>query len=128
MLSRGDSRRLAQMERRLWQEDPEFCSRMEANQPDPAPRRRPPLSLVLTAVVIWVAALILGVLGWWIAAGAAACCATAVVVVMAYRQVRQRRPVDPVVVIEPVKPEQRRPEHHGPDDHPDQPGSAPPAH
>lgn len=85
MLSREDSRRLAQMERQLWHEDPEFCIRMEAGQPDPAPRKRPPLSLILTAVVIWIAALILGVVGWWAASVAAALCATAVVAVLSYR-------------------------------------------
>jgi Flp pilus assembly protein TadB len=91
MLSRDDSRRLAQMERQLWHEDPEFCIRMEAGQPDQAPRKRPPLSLILTAAVIWIAALILGVVGWWAASAAAALCATTVVAVLAYRLARLRR-------------------------------------
>lgn len=91
MLSREDSRRLAQMERQLWHEDPEFCIRMEAGQPDAAPPKRPPLSLILTAAVIWITALILGVVGWWAASIAAALCATAVVSVLAYRLARLRR-------------------------------------
>jgi hypothetical protein len=95
MLSREDSRRLAQMERQLWHADPEFCIRMEAGQPDAAPRRRPPLSLILTAVVIWIAALILGVVGWWAASVAAALCATAVVAVLAYRMSRLRQTAAP---------------------------------
>jgi Flp pilus assembly protein TadB len=134
MLSRDHSRRLAQMERQLWREDPEFCSRMEANQPEPGPRRRPPLALILSAAVIWVVALVLGVAGWWIAAAIAALCATVLVTVLAVRQARQRHPVerllDPQVPTgfepEQAKPEQRRPEQHGPDDHPEQSGGASP--
>jgi uncharacterized membrane protein YphA (DoxX/SURF4 family) len=82
MLNKEDSRRLAQLERHLWRDDPEFCSRMSAG--DPAPRRAP-LALVFVALVIWTAALVLGVVGWWIAAAVAAVCATVVVVVIAYR-------------------------------------------
>jgi DUF3040 family protein len=104
MLSREDSRRLAQMERQLWHEDPEFCIRMEAGQPDPAPRKRPPLSLILTAAVIWITALILGVVGWWIASAAAALCATAVVAVLAYRLARLRRAAAPHDVPMPPAP------------------------
>ena len=104
MLSREDSRRLAQMERQLWHEDPEFCIRMEAGQPDPAPRKRPPLSLILTAAVIWIAALILGVVGWWAASIAAALCATAVVAVLAYRLARLRRAAAPHEATMPPAP------------------------
>ena len=86
MLSREDSRRLAQLERQLRRDDPEFCARMTSGRLEPARRRRPSLSLLLTAAVIWVAALILGVLGWWIAASAAAFFATLVVVAAILRR------------------------------------------
>lgn len=79
MLSREDSRRLAQLERQLRRDDPEFCARMTSGRLEPPRRKRPSLSLILTAVVIWTAALILGVLGWWIAAAAAAFLATLVI-------------------------------------------------
>jgi hypothetical protein len=92
MLSKEDSRRLAQLERQLRRDDPEFCARMAASRPA---RRRIPLALVFLAVVIWTAALILGVLGWWIAAGAAALCATITVVVTAFRASPKRRSIDP---------------------------------
>ena len=82
MLSKEDSRRLAQLERQLRRDDPEFCERMAGGAQQ---RRRLPVSLVLTAVVIWVAALVLAVAGWWIAAGVAALWATVVVGAVAYR-------------------------------------------
>ncbi len=82
MLSKEDSRRLAQLERQLRRDDPDFCARMSGGEPH---RRRVPLSLVLTAAVIWVAALILAVSGWWIAAGVAALWATVIVCAVAYR-------------------------------------------
>ena len=86
MLSREDSRRLAQMERQLRRDDPEFCARMEGGRPEaPDRRKRVPLSLILTAVVIWIAAIILGVVGWWIAAAIAALWATVVVTAVIYR-------------------------------------------
>jgi CHASE2 domain-containing sensor protein len=83
MLSREDSRRLAQLERQLRREDPEFCARM-AGGGHPEPRRRP-LALILAAVVIWVTALILAVAGWWIAAAVAGLWATVLICVVAYR-------------------------------------------
>jgi hypothetical protein len=99
MLSKEDSRRLAQMERQLRRDDPEFCARMSGGQleslpvrlePDKPARRRLPISLILTAVVIWLAALTLGIVGWWIAAAIAALCATVVVAAGAYRLRRLR--------------------------------------
>ncbi|WP_250001495.1 DUF3040 domain-containing protein [Actinoplanes sp. M2I2] len=86
MLSREDSRRLAQLERQLRRDDPEFCARMTSGRLESPPARRPSLSLILTAVVIWVAALILGVLGWWVAAAAAAFFATVVVAAAVLRR------------------------------------------
>jgi fatty acid desaturase len=83
MLSREDSRRLAQLERQLRREDPEFCARMAGGgRPEP---KRIPVSLVLVAMVIWVAALILAVAGWWIAAAVAALWATVLICVIGYR-------------------------------------------
>src|SRR4051794_18100693 len=74
MLSREDGRRLAELERQLWRDDPEFCARMAGSGGKPAPRRGTTLSLILTAVVIGVAAVVLGILGWWIATAIAAGC------------------------------------------------------
>ena len=86
MLSREDSRRLAQMERQLRRDDPEFCARMEGDRPEPPERvKRVPRSLILTAVVIWIAAIVLGVVGWWIAAAIATLWATVVVTALIYR-------------------------------------------
>jgi 4-amino-4-deoxy-L-arabinose transferase-like glycosyltransferase len=89
MLSREDSRRLAQLERQLLQEDPEFCARMASGQPEMLRRKRPPLSLILTAVVAWISAIVLGVFGWWVAAAVAALCATAVVAALVHHLVRR---------------------------------------
>jgi Flp pilus assembly protein TadB len=82
MLRKEDSRRLAQLERQLWRDDPEFCARMTVGRPA---RKRMSLILIIAAVVIWTVALVLGVVGWWIAAAVAAACATAAVVAIAYR-------------------------------------------
>ncbi|HET6529877.1 MAG TPA: DUF3040 domain-containing protein [Actinoplanes sp.] len=89
MLSREDSRRLAQLERQLRREDPEFCARMAGGgRLEP---KRIPLSLVLVAMVIWVAALILAVAGWWIAAALAALWATVLICAIGYRFHASRR-------------------------------------
>jgi len=92
MLSKEDSRRLAQLERQLRRDDPDFCARMAAGRPG---RKPVPLALVFVAVVVWTAALILGVLGWWIAAAVAALCATSTVVAIAYRARPGRPTADP---------------------------------
>ncbi|MEU4239595.1 DUF3040 domain-containing protein [Actinoplanes sp. NPDC026619] len=91
MLSREDSRRLAELERHLWRDDPEFCARMSGAEESPPPRRSHSLSLIFTAAVIWLAAIALGVLGWWPAAILAALCGTAVVATLIYRRVRRGR-------------------------------------
>jgi len=92
MLSREDNRRLAQLERQLRIDDPEFCARMEGGRPPgPSWRRRFPISLVLTAVVIWTAAIVLGVVGWYISAAIAALWGTAVVAVLLIRARRRSR-------------------------------------
>jgi hypothetical protein len=90
MLNQEDSRRLAQLERQLRRDDPEFCARMVAGQPEATIRKRPSLSLVLTSVVIWIAALVLGVLGWWVAAAISALWATVVLAAVAFRFARHR--------------------------------------
>jgi Flp pilus assembly protein TadB len=95
MLSREDSRRLAELERQLRREDPEFCARMSGGAATrPAPRRAATVSLILTAIVIWTAAIILAVLGWWIAAVIAALSATVVASTLTYRLVRHRADAD----------------------------------
>jgi fatty acid desaturase len=76
MLSREDSRRLAELERQLRHDDPEFCARIEGAQPLTPPRRkRFPLTLLLTAAVLWTAAITLGILTWWSPAAITAACA-----------------------------------------------------
>jgi fatty acid desaturase len=92
MLSKEDSRRLAQLERQLRRDDPEFCARMRTDRPA---RRRVPLTLVFVALTIWISALVLGVLDWWIAAAIAAVCATLIVIIIAYRSRPARHGLDP---------------------------------
>ncbi|UQU64272.1 DUF3040 domain-containing protein [Couchioplanes caeruleus] len=82
MLSKEDSRRLAQLERQLRREDPDFCSRMAGGRPA---RRHVPLSLILAATVVWAAALILAVVGWWAAAIVAGVWALVIMVAIGYR-------------------------------------------
>ena len=60
MLSRKDTRRLALLERQLLEEDPEFCRRMTSGHVRPLQRKRAPLSLILTAIVVGVATLAVG--------------------------------------------------------------------
>jgi CHASE2 domain-containing sensor protein len=95
MLSREDIQRLAELERQLRREDPEFCARMTDGMARPAPRRRPrrrlALPLLLSALVIWAAAITLAVLGWWIAAVSAAVLATTVTSVLTFRLIRRLR-------------------------------------
>ncbi|GAA3350798.1 hypothetical protein GCM10020358_78060 [Amorphoplanes nipponensis] len=92
MLSKEDSRRLAQLERQLRRDDPDFCARMRGDSPA---RRRLPLSLVLTGCVIWAAALILAVFGWWGAAVVAGVWGTVIVAALGYRCRPGRDPADP---------------------------------
>jgi hypothetical protein len=94
MLSKEDSRRLAQLERQLRREDPDFCARMAGNA---AKHKRVPLSVVLAAAVIWAGALILAVVGWWIPAAVAGLWATVIIcaLVLRWRPGKHRRPTDP---------------------------------
>lgn len=82
MLSKEDSRRLAQLERQLRRDDPDFCARMAGNV---AERRRIPLSVVLAAVIIGTSALVLAVVGWWIPAAVAGLWAVVIVCALALR-------------------------------------------
>jgi hypothetical protein len=82
MLSKEDSRRLAQMERQLRRHDPEFCARMLAGG---HPHHRRPVALAITAAAIWTAALVFSVVGWWLVAAACALWATLVVCAIACR-------------------------------------------
>ena len=93
MLSKEDSRRLAQLERQLRREDPDFCARMRGSTPPI--RRRKPLALILTAAVIWGAALTLVLFGWWGAAAVAAVWGTVIVAALAYRHRPGRTTTDP---------------------------------
>ena len=95
MLSREDSRRLAQLERQLRRDDPEFCARMTSGRFEPDRPKRPSISLLLTAAVIWVAAVILGVVGWWVAAAVAALFATVVIAAALTRRPTRPRRITP---------------------------------
>jgi uncharacterized membrane protein YphA (DoxX/SURF4 family) len=90
MLSREDSRRLAQLERQLQRDDPEFCARMAGGQPKPGPRHRTPLTLITATTVLWLAAIVLGVFTWWIPAVLSALLATATATALAHRLLRGR--------------------------------------
>lgn len=95
MLSKEDSRRLAQLERQLRREDPEFCARMGGGNYSVPTRRRPPASLIVITVVVAVAALVSGLLGWWIAATVLAVWATGASVALAVRVCRLRTEFSP---------------------------------
>jgi hypothetical protein len=90
MLSREDSRRLAQMERQLLRDDPEFCARMAGDKAKPPPRRRAPLPLILATTLLWPAAIVLGLLAWWIPAALAALTGTATAAALTHRLLRPR--------------------------------------
>lgn len=91
MLSREDNQRLAQLERQLLEDDPEFCARMTSGQAPPLQRKRQPLSLILTAIVAWTCAIVLAVFAWWVAAASAAFCGAALVAVLVCGVIRNRK-------------------------------------
>jgi hypothetical protein len=82
MLSKEDSRRLAQLERQLRREDPALCARMRGDLPV---QRRAPASLLVAAGVIWTAAITLAVVGWWGAAVVGAVWGTVILAALTYR-------------------------------------------
>jgi hypothetical protein len=90
MLSKEDSRRLAQLERQLQRDDPDFCARMGGGNFSVSTPGRPPLPLFIMAAVIAVAAVLLGLAGWWIAATVVAAWATVTATAAALR-VRKAR-------------------------------------
>jgi hypothetical protein len=91
MLSREDSRRLAQLERQLQRDDPEFCARMAGDQEAPGPPRRVPLSLLISTVLLYLTAIVLSLLAWWIPATLAALVATMAASTLARRLLSRRR-------------------------------------
>ena len=90
MLSKEDTRRLAQLERQLRRDDPDFCNRMGGGNFSVSSTARPALPLFVTAVVITVAAIILGAVGWWIAASIVTAWSVVTLSVAVYRLRRQR--------------------------------------
>jgi hypothetical protein len=91
MLNREDNRRLAQLERQLLEDDPEFCARFTVGEIPPLRPKRVPLSLILTAIVVWTCAIVLAVFTWWVAAATTAFCGTVMVTAMACSAIRERR-------------------------------------
>ncbi|GIF41094.1 DUF3040 domain-containing protein [Actinoplanes xinjiangensis] len=90
MLSKEDTRRLAQLERQLRRDDPDFCARMGGGNFSVSSTSRPPLPLFILAAVITVAAVVLGVVGWWIAASIVSTWAVITFATAVYRWRRQR--------------------------------------
>jgi hypothetical protein len=82
MLSQDDRRRLAQLERALRTEDPEFVARMVGMT---VPRRRVPLALPLACALIWTGAVALALIGWWPVAVLAAVWAAVISGALIYR-------------------------------------------
>ena len=73
MLSQDDRRQLAELERRLRAEDPDFVARMTGRR---RPRRTPVLMIVL-CVTVWLAMLGSAIAGWWPATSIIAAAAVA---------------------------------------------------
>jgi hypothetical protein len=90
MLSKEDTRRLAQLERQLRRDDPDFCARMGGGNFSVSLTSRPPLPLFILAAAITVAAVVLGVVGWWIAASIVGAWAVITLSTAVYRWRRQR--------------------------------------
>jgi hypothetical protein len=90
MLSKEDTRRLAQLERQLRRDDPDFCARMGGGNFSVSPTGRPPLPLFILAAVITVAAVVLGAVGWWIAASIVSAWAVITLSTAVYRLRRLR--------------------------------------
>jgi Flp pilus assembly protein TadB len=91
MLSKEDTRRLAQLERQLRRDDPEFCDRMAGAKA----RRRVSISLLCAGAVVWAAALVLAVVGWWAAAIVSGVWAIVIMVAIVYRARTPKTPVVP---------------------------------
>ncbi|WP_229075893.1 DUF3040 domain-containing protein [Actinoplanes sp. DH11] len=90
MLSKEDNRRLAQLERQLQREDPDFCARMGGGNFSVSSAGRPALPLFVVAAVMAAVSLVLGLAGWWIAASAVAGWAVVTAIAAAFRIRRAR--------------------------------------
>ncbi|WP_045747106.1 DUF3040 domain-containing protein [Actinoplanes rectilineatus] len=85
MLSKEDSRRLAQMERQLQRDDPDFCTRMGGGNFSITAPTRPALPLFAVAAMITLAAAGLALVGWWIAAAITAAWSLVTLLAAAFR-------------------------------------------
>jgi Flp pilus assembly protein TadB len=94
MLSSEDSRRLAQLERQLLRDDPEFCARMSGTHPRSGARRRRSTPLAIIAILLWIAAIVLAILNFWLPAVITAVVAGLTAAVLGYRLARRRSRFD----------------------------------
>ncbi|GAA0461427.1 hypothetical protein Aca07nite_73850 [Actinoplanes capillaceus] len=92
MLSKEDSRRLAQLERQLRRDDPDFCARMGGGNFSVSPTGFPPLPLFILSALVTAVAIVLAVVGWWIVASIATAWAAVTTGAAAHR-LRRRREV-----------------------------------
>ncbi|MEV6299166.1 DUF3040 domain-containing protein [Actinoplanes sp. NPDC051861] len=90
MLSKEDTRRLAQLERQLQREDPDFCARMGGGNFSVSTTHRPALPLFIIAAVIMITAVVLAAVQWWIASAVVAAWATVTAVAAVVRMRRAR--------------------------------------
>jgi Flp pilus assembly protein TadB len=63
MLSQDDRRHLAELERRLRAEDPEFVARMSGRRPRPKP-----IAMIVVCALVWLVVAVAAFAGWWPAA------------------------------------------------------------
>ncbi|BBH65898.1 hypothetical protein ACTI_25830 [Actinoplanes sp. OR16] len=90
MLSKEDNRRLAQLERQLQRDDPEFCARMGGGNFSVSATGRPPLPLFIIAAVLAVISVVFGLVGWWVAGSLVAAWSVATAIASAVRWRRYR--------------------------------------
>jgi fatty acid desaturase len=81
MLSQDDRRRLAELERRLLVEDPDFVARMTGRTPR---RRSVRIVPLLACCLAWGSAAALMISGWWVAAFGVSVVAVVASVAVAY--------------------------------------------
>jgi fatty acid desaturase len=90
MLSSEDSRRLAQLDRQLLRDDPDFCARMEGADFNARSRRRVWIPLTIIATLLWSGAVVLAVFDFWTTAVITAVGAAVTTAIVVYRLVRRR--------------------------------------